>query len=291
MKISVIVTNWNGIKLLKKNLENIIINSPEADEIILADDASTDSSIVFAKDLQKKYSKLKIIEHKNNIGFGENSNDAVKTAKGELIVLLNNDIYPHKNYIKNSIKHFNDSNVFGVGFSELGHENWARIYWGEGYLQHEPGLEVSKTHISAWVSGGSSIIRKKHYIKLGGFDPIYEPFYSEDLDLGLRAWKSGYTLLWEPKSVVEHKHESTMSKFPKRSLDYVKERNRLLSVLRNITDKKLLKSNKFGQFLRVISGPNYIKIIRSAKKRIKTFPKPIVFPKLTDQEILKLFNK
>lgn len=290
MKISVIVTNWNGIKLLKKNLENIIINSPEADEIIFADDASTDSSISFAKDLQKKYSKLKIIEHKKNVGFGENSNDAVKTAKGELVVLLNNDIYPHKNYIKNSIKHFNNQNVFGVGFAELGHENWARIYWGEGYLQHEPGLDVSKTHISAWVSGGSSIIRKKHFIKLGGFDPIYEPFYSEDLDLGLRAWKSGYTLLWEPKSVVEHKHESTMSKFPKRSLDYVKERNRLLTVLRNITDKKLLKSNKFGQFLRVISGPNYIKIIRSAKKRIHTFPKPIVFPKFTDHEILNKFK-
>ena len=290
MNISVIVTNWNGIKLLKKNLENIIINSPEAKEIIFADDASTDSSVEFVKNLQKKYPKLKIIAHKENLGFGENSNNAVRSITGDLVVLLNNDIYPHPDYIKNSLKHFDDPKVFGVGFAELGHENWARIYWSDGYLQHEPGTDVSKTHISAWVSGGSSIIRKDIFLKLGGFDLIYEPFYSEDLDLGLRAWKSGYTLLWEPTSIVEHKHESTMSKFPKRNLEYVKERNRLLTVLRNINDKNLLKSNKIGQFFRVLSGPNYIKIIRAAKKRINTFPKPIVFPKLTDQEILNKFK-
>ena len=55
MKISVIVTNWNGLNLLKKYLENVIINSPEADEIILADDASEDDSLLFVKELQKKY--------------------------------------------------------------------------------------------------------------------------------------------------------------------------------------------------------------------------------------------
>ena len=53
MKISVIVTNWNGKELLQKNLETIIKNSPEADEIILADDCSEDKSISFVKELQK----------------------------------------------------------------------------------------------------------------------------------------------------------------------------------------------------------------------------------------------
>jgi len=125
---------------------------------------------------------------------------------------------------------------------------------------------------------------------LGGFDGIYAPFYSEDVDLGYRAWKSGYKLLWEPKSIIEHKHESTMSKFPKRFLDYVKERNRLLTVLRNITDPKMLSENKITQILRVLSGPNYIKIILAARRQIKAYPAPIVFPVLTDQEIFALFK-
>jgi len=289
MKISVIVTNWNGLSLLKKNLEAIILASPQAEEVILADDASDDDSVKFAQELSKKYPKLKVIAHKKNQGFGANSNDAVYKSQGDLVVLLNNDIYPDKDYIKPALKHFSDPNVFGVGFAERGHENWAKIFWKDGYLQHTPGENTKKTHISGWVSGGSSIIRKDLFQKLGGFDSVYAPFYCEDLDIGFRAWKSGYTLLWEPKCVVEHHHETTMSKFSPKLLNYVKERNRLLNTWRNITDPNMLQSNKFFLFLRVLSGPNYIKIIRAAKKQIKLSPPPIVFPKLTDQEIFKKF--
>ncbi len=290
MKISVIVTNWNGKELLKKNLETIIINSPQADEVLLADDASGDDSLKFAKTIKDKYPKLRIISHKKNLGFGANTNDAINRATGELVVLLNNDIYPDPNYLVHSLKHFKDPNVLGVGFSEKNHENWARFMWKGGYLQHEPGItDINKTHISGWVSGGSSIVRKSIFQKLGGFDPVYKPFYSEDLDLGYRAWKSGYTLLWEPKCIVEHHHESTISKFSKSLLNYVKERNRLLNTWRLIDDPQMLRQNKFALFGRILSGPNYIKIIRAAKKQIKNSPPPIVFPKLTDQEIFSKF--
>ena len=290
MKISVIITNWNGLDLLKKNLEQVIKMSPEAQEIIVADDASSDKSVSYIKELQKKYSKLKLITHKNNLGFGKNSNNAIFKSKGDLVVMLNSDIFPHQNYIKNALHHFSDPKVFGVGFAELGNENWARIYWQDGYLQHEPGKDIKKTHITGWLSGGGSIVRKDLFQKLGGFDKVYEPFYCEDLDLGLRAWKSGYTLLWEPKCIIEHRHESTMSKFSKSLLNYVKERNRLLSVWRNIDDPQLLFLNKFTLIGRVLSGPNYIKIIRAAKKQIKKSAPPIVFLKLTDQEILNKFK-
>ena len=287
--ITVIVTNWNGLRLLKINFTDVIKNSPEASEILFADDHSDDESVNYIKSLKKLHPQVKILTQSQNIGFSKNSNNAVWKAKGDYVVLLNNDIIPHPGYISNSLSHFQKKDIFGVSFSELDHENWARLKWQEGYLQHEPVFDT-KTHISGWVSGGSSIIDRQKFLKLGGFDPIYSPFYSEDLDLGFRAWKSGYTLLWEPKSVVEHKHESTISKFPKRLLDYVKERNRLLTVLRNITDPKLLFDNRLAQIFRVLSGPNYIKIIMAAKRQLKLFSPPVVFPKLTDKEIFKLFT-
>ena len=289
MKISVIITNWNGINLLKKYFETAVKNNPEAQEIIFADDASQDSSVSFIAELQKKYPKIKIIANQKNLGFGKNSNNAVLASKGDLVVLLNSDINCRPNYLTPALKHFKNKNVFGVGFAESERKNWARIFWEDGYLQHEP-QESIKTHISAWISGGSSVIRKEYFLKLGGFDEIYSPFYCEDLDLGIRAWKSGFTLLWEPESVVEHRHESTISKFPKDFLNYIKERNRLLTVLRNISDPTLLRENKIAQFFRVLTGPNYIKIIRAAKRQIKNFPPPVVFPKLTDKQILEMFK-
>ncbi len=289
-KISVIVTNWNTVNLLQKYFIHVVENSPEACEIIFADDASPDESVAYIRELQKKYKKIRIITHKNNVGFGKNSNSAVSKAIGDYVVLLNSDILPHLGYISSAVKHMKDPNVFGVSFSELGNENWARIFWKDGYLQYDRGQPVNKLHISGWVSGGGSIIDKEKFLKLGGFDNVYNPFYSEDVDLGYRAWKSGYTLLWDPKSVIEHKHESTMSKFPKRHLDYVKERNRLLTVWRNITDPKMIWENRVTQVMRVAFGPNYIKIIMAAKRQIKSNPPPIVFPVRTDQEIFDMFK-
>ncbi|MBP9817925.1 glycosyltransferase family 2 protein [Candidatus Shapirobacteria bacterium] len=288
-KISVIVTNWNGISLLQKNFEQVLITSPEATEVILADDASTDGSVEYIKTLQKKYPKIKIITHQNNLGFGQNSNHAAKKAIGDYLVFLNSDIYPHPGFIPTALKHFKDKKVFGIGFAELDHENFAKIFWSEGYLQHVSGTS-KKTHITGWISGGGSIIRRDLFLKLGGFDSVYHPFYSEDLDLGYRAWKSGYTLLWEPNSIVEHHHESTMSKFSKNLLNYVKERNRLLTVWRNITDPGLLRRNQIAIIFRCLFGPNYIKIILAANRQIKKSPPPVVFPVRTDQEIFALFK-
>jgi len=289
MKISLIVTNWNGLSFIKKNLETVIKNSPEASELIFIDDGSQDDSVAYVSELQKKYPVIKILKNSTNQGFVKSSNRAVAAATGELVVLLNNDIYPHPKYIKSTLKHFNDLQVLGVGFSELGHENYGRIFWQNGYLQIKEGF-TNSTHISAWLSGGSSIIRRDYFLKLGGFDQVYEPFYFEDLDFGLRAWRSGYKLLWEPKSVVEHHHESTTSRFPRKFLVYVKERNHLISVLRNITDPKLLFENKIFSFLRILSGPNYLKIILAAHRQLKKYPPSICFPQRSDKDILKLFE-
>lgn len=287
--ISIIVTNWNAVGLLQKYFPQVIATSELAQEIIFADDASPDTSVRYISELQKTCPKIRIIAHKKNQGFGENSNDAVKKSKGEFVVLLNSDIYPHPGYLEPALRHFKDPKLFGVGFAETGHENYAKLMWKDGYIQHSPETST-KSHISGWISGGSSIINRKIFLKLGGFDHVYAPFYSEDLDLGFRAWKSGYKCLWEPACQVEHRHESTISKFPKHFLDYVKERNRLLTVWRNITDPKMLTENRWTLLGRVLSGPNYLKIILAAKRQIKNSPPPIVFPILSDQEIFNLFK-
>jgi len=289
MKVSIVITNWNGLSLLQKNLPVIAKNGRLAKEIIVADDASTDASLRYLSEFQKNEPRLKIISHRRNLGFGANTNHAVSQAKGDLVVILNNDILPSVDFFKPALKHFQNPKVFGVGFAEKNNENYGKIYWKNGYLQHLPGISHS-THISGWLSGGSSIVRKQLFLKFGGFDPVYSPFYFEDLDLGYRAWKSGYQLLWEPQCQVEHRHESTMSKFSKRLLDYVKERNRLLVVWRNITDPWLRFQNKLFSNLRILWGPNYFKIILAARRQIRNHPPAKVFPVLTDRQIFNLFQ-
>jgi GT2 family glycosyltransferase len=57
------------------------------------------------------------------------------------------------------------------------------------------------------VSGGSGAFRKSIWEHLGGLNELFAPFYWEDIDISYRALKSGYKIIFEPKSIVIHEHE------------------------------------------------------------------------------------
>ncbi|HOZ53709.1 MAG TPA: hypothetical protein PK142_03460, partial [bacterium] len=101
-------------------------------------------------------------------------------------------------------------------------------------------------------------------------DPIYAPFYFEDLDLGIRAKQNGYQMFWEPNAIVEHRHEQTMSKIPRLYLTSIKERNHLIATWRYQSKNNQLK-NILAMIFRVLTGPNYIKIILSARNQFQRY--------------------
>lgn len=194
-KVSVIIPNWNGKKLLEKNLPLVFRVLPKGTEVIIVDDGSTDGSQEYLKKLKTQNSRLKVFFNKKNLGFAKAVNQGVEKAHGEIVVLLNNDVIPQKDFLKPLEKDFRDPKVFAVSFNEQ-NWSWAKLKWVNGFVEHEPGPKVDKVHISAWTSGGSGAFRKKIWEKLGGFDEMYSPFYWEDIDLSYRAWKRGYKVLW-----------------------------------------------------------------------------------------------
>ncbi len=296
MDISVIITSWNGEKILKKNLLKVIASSPEAKEIIVTDDASTDATLSYLKTLTPRFKKLKIISQKKNRGFGYNSNSAVKKAKGDLVALLNNDVIPEKGYLKACLPYFQKKDTFAISFAENQHPHPARIMWQGGFFLHEPWQNPPSPAISAWASGGSAIFNRRLFLNLGGFDELFSPFYWEDVDLGYRAWKSGYHIFWDPAAKVNHRHESTLSRFPRSFLNRVKERNQLLLIQKNISDPAMRRHHSLGLIGRCLLGPNYCKVILSAKRRARFFKKEIRqtqaqnYP-LTDRDVFQLFKK
>ena len=293
--ISIIIPNWNGRKLLEKNLPAVfdaIHNTQDAIcEIIVVDDASPDDSNQF---LEKNYPQIKIVRHKKNLGFAVACNSGVKVARGEIVVLLNLDVVPEKDALEKILLDFEDENIFAVSFNEP-KWSWAKIVWKNGFIEHEPGRKINKTHISAWASGGSAAFRKSIWEKLGGFDEIYKPFYWEDIDLGYRAWKRGYKILWEPKAIVHHEHEVVIGKhFSQKYIDFISERNRLLFIWKNITTPKMIFEHKINLWKRIFSNPGYLKIIGAAiikypviiPRRIKEFRQRKVY----DREIFAQFG-
>ena len=288
-KISVVIPNWNGRKLLEKNLPAVLAAKPN--EVIVADDASPDDSNEF---LEKNYPEIKIIKHKKNLGFAANCNSGVEAAKGEIVVLLNLDVVPEKDALEKVLPNFNDEKVFAVSFNEP-QWSWAKILWQKGTIEHQPGPKAKKTHLSAWASGGSAAYRKSIWQRLGGFDSLYHPFYWEDIDLSYRAWKRGYQVLWEPKAIVYHQHEAIIGKhFSKDYIDFLSERNRLLFIWKNIGDPKMIFEHKFHLGRRLLTSPSYWKPFIAALVRLpKVLPrrfKECREKKIGDREVFAQFG-
>lgn len=238
MKISVVIPNYNGIRLLQTNLSKVIKVINKAD-VVIVDDGSTDGSSAYIK---KYFPEVTLIEKINNSGFATSVNLGVKAAKGDIVLLLNSDAIPKKDFLMPLIKHFKDKQVFAVGCMDQSIEGDKIIQRGrgvgkftKGFLIHRRG-EVDKTD-TLWASGGSSVYRKEIWENIGGMDEIYDPFYWEDIDLSYRAQKAGYKVLFEPNSIVIHEHSkgSIKTHFSKEKVEVFAYRNQFIFIWKNIT--------------------------------------------------------
>lgn len=260
MNISIIIPNYNGEKILPKHLpavhEAVKNYTKGSVEIIIADDPSTDNSgeiiKTFLSSITEKHIVGKTIANKNKkeSGFSKNVNRGVTLATGDLLILLNSDVSPHKDFLEPLLVHFEDEKVFAVACMDESIESGRTILrgrgvatWKRGFLIHDAG-KLDKTD-TLWVSGGSGAFRKKLWDTLGGLDPIFNPFYWEDIDLSYRALKSGYKTYFEKKSVVVHEHEegTIKKKFKPNAVRKIVYRNQFTFVWKNITDRKLLLSH------------------------------------------------
>lgn len=293
IKTSVIIPTWNGKELLEKNLPQVLKAVPDDCEVIVVENGSKDGSKEYLEKLKVKSEKLKVIFNKENLGFIGGCNQGVAKARGKFVVLLNNDVLPKDNFLQPALNHFNDKNIFAVSFNEVNSDGgWSDILWYDGYFNYLAGEKTIKPHISGWASGGSAVFRKSMWEELSGLDEMFAPFFWEDVDISYRGWKKGWKIIWEPEAKVSHEHESTISRFDQNFVDRVKERNQLLFIWKNITDDDLKFKHKLGLIQRVLTGPNYLKVIRSAKKRYKKFGSPKIEDyKRSDKEIFKLFDK
>lgn len=240
--VTIVIPNWNGRALLEKHLPRVL-DAADGAEVIVVDDASDDDSVAFVK---KSFPEITIVEKKAHDGFSGTVNAGVIKATTDVVVLLNTDTSPRKNFLPHLLSHFENAGVFAVGCMDISHEGENTVkrgrglaWWRKGYFVHSRG-EVDRND-TAWVSGGSAAFRRNMWTKLGGMDEIYNPFYWEDIDLSYRALKAGYTLVFEPKSVVDHFHEEgkikkNFSSFQVKTTAY---RNQFIFIWKNLSDISL----------------------------------------------------
>lgn len=249
--ISVVIPTFNGKHLLSKNIP-FLMKAMEyyggTVEIIVVDDASTDGTAEF---LQGNYPGIILLLNERNLGFSETINRGILYARHELVLALNNDIQVTEDLFCYPLEWFRDDEVFSVTLNMI--DSVSRVtqslnrldagwcWYKTRNLQPSELTDASGEIPLFFASGGGSFFCKWKLLSLGGFDPIFHPFYVEDVDLSYRAWKAGWKCLFEARTVVYHETSSTiLGIHKKRKVKFVGDRNRTLFIWLNITDPFLI---------------------------------------------------
>ncbi len=252
---SIVIPNWNGRDLLEKYLASVAAAASvdAANEVIVVDNGSTDGSAEFVR---AHFPAVRLIALEENLGFGGGSNTGVREARNGIVVLLNSDMRVEPDFLLPLVDHFADERVFAVScqifFSdptkrreETGlTEGW----WENGGLRvtHHIDDELRGPYPCFYGGGGSCAFHRDKFLELGGFDELLKPFYLEDTAIGYMAWKRGWKVLYEPRSVVFHEHRGTIGKrFREREIQAVLKKNYLLFVWKNIHEWPKLAEHFF----------------------------------------------
>ncbi len=268
---SIVIPNWNGRDLLEKYIPSIIEATKHnpANEIIVVDNASEDGSVQF---LKTTHPQVRVLELEKNYGFGGGSNRGFAAAKNDIVVLLNSDMRVAPDFLAPLLEGFHDENVFAVScqifFSDpnkLREETGlTQAWWENGGLRvrHRIDDKVQSAFPCFYGGGGSCAFDRHKFAELGGFDELLKPFYLEDTDLGYLAWKRGWTVFYEPRSIVWHEHRGTIGKkFSQAYIQSILKKNFLLFCWKNIHEWPRLASHFFfalaGAWLSVLFGDSF----------------------------------
>jgi len=216
-RTSIIIVNYNGRFFLKDCLESIRSSEASQEEIIIVDNASTDGSADYIK---KEFPHVKLIALDKNYGFALANNIGAEAAAGEYIVFLNNDTVVTPRWLKHLRDVFSSDPTVGAAGSKLllyhrpERVNSAGaniIFNGGGYDIGFMDIDSDKYNAPGprgGVCAAAMMVRKKEFLSLGGFDPMYF-MYLEDVDLCWRYWLLGYRVLYVPTSIVYHRFGGT----------------------------------------------------------------------------------
>ena len=234
--VSVVIPSFNGKALLEKYLPCLLETLKNSQQVaqyetIIVDDASTDGTDVF---LTENYPEVIYLKNTKNMGFSKTSNRGLHQAKHELVLFLNNDMVLNDDFFEKTIPYFDQEDTFGV-FSEI------RDSLGEKKLegQKTPKCKKHKIHykdnretkgpFTFYLCGGNALVSREKMLKLQGFNEIFSPFYFEDFDVSLRAWRKGWKSYYTEDTFCKHCHSQTInSNFSKEYVQGIFLRNRFI---------------------------------------------------------------
>ncbi len=218
--ISIIIPNKDHIDDLDKCLSSVYEKSTYKNfEVIIVENNSTeDETFGYYKNAESKYENLRVLYWKEGFNYSAINNFAARDAKGEYVLLLNNDmeiITP--DWMQQMLMFCQRSDVGAVG---------AKLYYPDDTIQHagvivglggvaghshkyfdraHPGY-MSRAVIAQNLSACTAaclLVKKSVYLEVGGLDEKYAVAFN-DIDFCMSIRKAGYLIVFTPFAELYH---------------------------------------------------------------------------------------
>jgi GT2 family glycosyltransferase len=211
-KVSVVIPVHDKLAVTHNCLAALLLAWNDASfEVVVADDGSTDGTA----ELEALVSGITVVRNARAEGFVSACNLGVAAARGEYVVLLNNDTEPTARWLDELLHAFANFERVGMAGSKLLYpdgrlQEAGGIVWGNGqpwnYGRNANPADprYSYTRQSDYLSGAALMLPRALWDAVGGLSEEFRPAYYEDTDLAFKVREAGYRTLYVATSVVFH---------------------------------------------------------------------------------------
>lgn len=273
--VSIIIPNYNGERFLENCLKTVLKSKYQNFEVLIRDDGSRDRSEEIIRSFLKKDKRIKFSKNKNNMGAAATRNLAVKSAKGELLVFLDNDTEVKSDWLNYMIDTLIKDQTTGATMAKIkdmnhrdmiqtaGGKLWRATGWSIYNAQmKKDSKKWDKTEKIAPISA-ALMVKKSIFDSVRGFDEK-EAVYTEDLDFGWRVWIQGHQIVFCPKSVVYH-FSKTVSDRKMMNVNY----KHVYFHLAKNSFRSMLKNYELKNIIRFLPESIFINLARALLVLIK----------------------
>ena len=186
------------------------------------------------------------------MGFAGGNNAGYTLAKGEYVLLLNNDTTVTKSFVSEMVRVLDSDRKIGGVQGKLRSMDYpdrldsiGAFLTNTGFLYHyryfQKDLKKFDREIALYTSKGACMMfRKKVIEQVGLFDDDFFAYFEES-DFCHRVWLAGYSIVYAPKSIIYHKVGGTANSMNNAFIQYHSFKNRINSYLKNLGTWELVK--------------------------------------------------
>jgi GT2 family glycosyltransferase len=224
-EVSIILVLYNRAALTLQCLYSILRSNASAYEVVIIDNASTDKT----SKLLGQVKGARIIQNARNLHFLRAVNQAAQQAKGDSLLLLNNDAQLLPGTLSSAQQTLNSAADIGaVGgkiilldgvLQEAGSIIWndgSCLGYGRGDNPLAP--EYMYQRDVDYCSAAFLLTPRGLFLEGGGFDEDYSPAYYEETDYCVRLWQQGKRVVYDPNAIIVH-YEFASSTSPRNAID------------------------------------------------------------------------